>query len=149
MRPQGLIATRTPWLSPRRLLFLVKHPAGMTDPRLRLLVGLVLALATGCGGGITPAALKAAWEGRPAAALEKDWGPATRETPDGELRILIYEEVESKSSRPLEGAVSAFRRGATPSEPDDKYRGPSIYVRSYLFWVNPQGTIVHTAVRTP
>jgi hypothetical protein len=107
-------------------------------------------LATGCaGGGIAPTALKADWEGRPASALEKKWGSPTRESQDGELRVLVYEEVQSKSpSSSLAGTVSAAKRGAINSS-EDKYRGPTLNVRSYLFWVNPQGTIVHTDVRTP
>ena len=50
-------------------------------------LGLALTLAAGCGGGIRPEVLKG-WVGRPAAALEKDWGPATREVPDGEVVSL-------------------------------------------------------------
>jgi hypothetical protein len=111
---------------------------------------VLLALATGCAHGITPEALKADWEGRPASVLEKKWGPATRETKDGELRVLVYEEIEGKSPRPFEGAtsVSAAKKGAVNSS-GDPYRGPMTTVRSYLFWVNPQGTIVHTDVRLP
>ncbi len=119
----------------------------MTLPRL-VALGLVVALASGCASGVRPEALQA-WVGRPAAALEKDWGPPTREVQDGEMRILIYEEVEKRASSAFQGTASAFRRGATQADTDETYRSPTIYVRSYLFWVNREGTIVQSARRTP
>ena len=150
--PAGLVPGRWKAGSTRRsdggrLGSLLTPLVAVTDASLGLLV--LLALAAGCAHGITPEALKADWEGRPASALEKKWGPATRETKDGELRVLVYEEVEGKSPRPFEGAASAFKRGAINSSGEDKYLGPTLTVRSYLFWVNPQGTIVHTDVRLP
>ncbi len=90
------------------------------------------------------------WVGRPAASLEKDWGPATREAQDGDLRLLVYEEVQKQSrSGMLDGSGTASRKAEAESETDKKYSGPRIHVRSYLFWVNPDGTIVRSTVRNP
>jgi hypothetical protein len=114
---------------------------------IRLAGALALLLAAGCVSGIPPERLKT-WVGRPAATLEKDWGPPTREVQEGDLRILIYEEVENPRISGLQGTTSAYRRGAVQS-PDEPSPGPAVYVRSYLFWVNPQGTIVDSAVRAP
>jgi hypothetical protein len=113
-------------------------------------------LASGLGGcgdkPIQPEVLQT-WVGRPAATLEKDWGTATREVQDGDLRILIYEEVqkgkplafgESTSTSRFFGATGAAHVTAT-----EVYRTPTVYVRSYLFWVNREGTIVNSAVRQP
>lgn len=107
----------------------------------------------GCGGGgVRPEALKA-WIGRPASAIEREWGAPTRETRDGEFRILIYEEIERKGS-----TGQAFdnpnvdRRGryeTIEAAAQQLYRAPTVYVRSYLFWVDRQGTIVNSTVRTP
>ena len=108
---------------------------------------LCLASVSGCTGGVNREAVRA-WVGRPAAALEKDWGPPTREVQDGDQRILVYEEIEKRSPPAFEGAASAFKRGDAQS-PEGSYRGPAIYVRSYLFWVNRAGTIVHSDVRAP
>jgi hypothetical protein len=117
----------------------------------------VLALATvalgGCADtGVKPEELQA-WVGKPAAALEKDWGPATREAEDGDLRILIYEEVEKRSSSSFENAAPAARYlGPTAlahAAAQEAYRIPTVYVRSYLFWVDRQGTIVNSTVRQP
>src|SRR2546428_3365171 len=57
----------------------------------------------------------ARWVGRPAAALEKDWGPPTRELSDDAFRLLVYEQTETS------GRVTGGVR-ARPT-----------YVRSYLF----------------
>jgi hypothetical protein len=115
---------------------------------------LILALAGCADTGVKPEALKA-WVGKPAAALEKDWGPATREVEDGELRILIYEEVEKRATRSFEdpGTTTAARYlGPTAiahAAAQEAYRIPTVYVRSYLFWVDRQGTIVNSTVRLP
>lgn len=125
---------------------------------MRVLRGLVplalaLALAAGCAsGGVRPEVLQA-WVGRPAAALEKDWGPPTREVRDGETRILVYEEVERKSTKSTFDDADPSRPrgvyGIAQATANEAYRSPTVYVRSYLFWVNREGRIVHAAVRTP
>lgn len=115
--------------------------------------GLALALAlvgAACASGIKPEALRA-WIGRPAAELERDWGAATREVPDGDLRILVYEEVERRVGRNFEttaaGRQDAYAAAAAAAQ--EAYRVPTVYVRSYLFWVNRDGTIVNSMVRQP
>jgi hypothetical protein len=124
--------------------------------RLGRLVGLGLAvvLAAGCGGGIRPEVLKG-WVGRPAASLEKDWGPATREVPDGDLRIMVYEEVERQRygnnafDQADPGGYHRDIHHEAQKAAELAYHAPRVYVRSYLFWVDREGKIVHTAVRTP
>jgi len=135
----------------------------MTTARVTLRLGLVvtLALAAGCGGytGLRPEALQK-WVGRPATSLQKDWGPATREVEDGDLRILVYEEMQQKGSYYKGGFEtenqdpSRYRQGgadyvAAAEAAQKAYRAPTVYVRSYLFWVDREGTIVNSAVRTP
>jgi hypothetical protein len=117
--------------------------------------GVVVILLAGCGGGIHPEALKA-WVGRPAASLEKDWGPATREVPDGDLRILVYEEVErqrtgksSEFDQQDPGAYSKDIHHQAQQAAREAYHAPRVYVRSYLFWVDREGKIVNSMVRTP
>ncbi len=125
----------------------------MRAPRAVLTLLAAVAVAAGCGSAIRPEVLRT-WVGRPVAALEKDWGPATREVQDGELRILVYEELEKTTSRNFQDAATARSAGINPNDPyalaaQEAYRSPSVYVRSYLFWVNPEGTIVNAAVRQP
>jgi hypothetical protein len=118
-------------------------------------LGLAVTLVAGCGGGIRPEVLKS-WVGRPAAALEKDWGPATREVPDGDLRILVYEEVErardGKSSNFDQQDPGGYSRDVhhqAQLAAERAYHAPRVYVRSYLFWVDREGKIVNSMVRTP
>jgi hypothetical protein len=116
-------------------------------------VAMVVGALAGCSTGVPPEVLQR-WVGRPFTALEKDWGPATREVADGDLKILVYEEVERRSSRgqfeTTPGTTS--RRDAiteTAAAAVEAYRVPTVYVRSYLFWVNRDGTIVNSMVRNP
>lgn len=120
---------------------------------LRVGLGLAVAVgaATACSSGIRPEVLQG-WVGRPAAALERAWGPATREVPDGDLRVLIYEEVERSTSRTFENTATSRTGGtyaAAAVAAQEAYRPPTVYVRSYLFWVNRDGTIVNAMVRQP
>jgi hypothetical protein len=122
----------------------------------RVVAGLALAVTAlgGCADrGVKPEELKA-WVGRPVAALEKDWGAATRETQDGDLRILIYEELGKKGARTFDESLSPSVRqmgplGMAHAAAQEAYRMPTVYVRSYLFWVDRQGTIVNSAVHQP
>ncbi len=121
--------------------------------RFRAAVVLSLALwgYVGCSSALRPEILQA-WVGRPAAALEQDWGPATRQVRDGELQVLIYEEVEKSLRRDFETTV--VPRTRTPYEAaqiaaKEAYLAPTLYVRSYLFWVNREGTIVHAKMHQP
>jgi hypothetical protein len=113
----------------------------------RLTVALLVALLAGCGGGIRPEALQK-WVGRPAATLEKDWGTPTREATDGDLRVLIYEEVETRRrTSSLDGTKTAVRRGEAQQSEQDLPRESTVSVRSYRFWVDAAGTIVRATVR--
>lgn len=92
--------------------------------------------------------------GRPAAALEQEWGLPTRQVEDGDLRILIYEEVESARRQdfgtPQSGGSRTLEKMATAQAlARDPYHTPTVYVRSYLFWVNREGTVVHSTLRQP
>jgi len=119
-----------------------------------LWLGLGLAVATGCAGGLRPEVLQA-WVGQPAAALEREWGPPTRHVQDGEQRILIYEELETTTRRDFgspTGGGSRYgmdRLSTAQALANEAYRPPTVYVRSYLFWVNREGTIVHSSVHQP
>lgn len=123
--------------------------------RTRPWLAFALALVGGAGcssGAVQPDVLRA-WVGRPAAALQQEWGPATREIADGDLRILVYEQVEKRTgtdfqSAPATGAIDG-RAAYVQALAAEAYRSPTVYVRSYLFWVNPAGTIVHFDVRQP
>jgi hypothetical protein len=117
-----------------------------------LSLGLALGLAaTGCASEGVPPEVLQGWVGRPATALEKDWGPATREVQDGELKILVYEELR----QPTGGRTSfsdddgAMRDRGAIERARQAYWAPKVYVRSYLFWVDAGGRIVHSTVRTP
>ena len=118
----------------------------------RLAVGLVLALAlAGCANqGLSPETLRQ-WVGRPATALEKDWGPPTREVRDGETRILVYEELQRQTGpqTKFDDVEGPRSRGSQEMSSRQAYVAPKVYVRSYLFWVDPEGRIVHSTVRTP
>lgn len=105
-----------------------------------LLVGLLL----GCAGGPRPEAVQA-WVGRPAAALERAWGPPTRTLEEGQLHLLIYEEVERVARRDLQTPPMTART-YTPAPPEP---GRVVLVRTYLFWVDRDGTIVRATVRQP
>ena len=89
------------------------------------------------------------WVGRPAATLEKDWGPATREVTDAGQRVLIYEELD-RASREINtrGGGTSTRTMEPPvqTEANKTAFGLKVYVRSYLFWVDTAGTIVRTEV---
>jgi hypothetical protein len=112
----------------------------------------LLGLAAGCAGGVPPRVLQS-WVGRPAGALQKDWGPPTREVQDGDLRILVYEEVERQSRQSQFDDQDPRRTRGTYGYAHDAavaaFRAPTVYARSYLFWVNREGTIVHSTVRNP
>lgn len=126
---------------------------GAMASALAVTLALVLVLA-GCAAGVDPQVVKA-WEGRPAATLEKDWGPPTRETQDGDLRIMIYEEVSKRkaSENKFDAQDPSRMRGTNYDlayqQAQEAYKAPRVYVRSYLFWVNREGNIVHAVVRTP
>jgi len=121
--------------------------------RVPMRLPLALLLAAGCAaGGMKQEALDR-WVGRPAAALEKEWGGPTREARDGELRVLVYEEIERYRTDGTGTFESGGSVGGAYMHPHTAaqalFRAPTVYVRSYLFWVDAAGTIVHSTVRQP
>jgi hypothetical protein len=105
----------------------------------------LLAIASCAGGGIRPEALQS-WVGRPAAALEQAWGPPTRQVPDGDRRLLVYEEITQSTRQDFE-TPRVQRYGLLPEEYDPQI--VRVYVRSYLFWVNGAGVIEQATRRDP
>jgi hypothetical protein len=116
----------------------------------RSAAGLVaLALAAGCSHEVRPEVLQA-WVGKPADALRKDWGPATREIQDGETRILVYEQFERRTSDDFTTRRANVRNTyGLAQEQADPLRSPTVYARAYVFWVNREGVIVQSGVRQP
>ncbi len=118
-----------------------------------LALAVTLMGAAGCSSGaLRPDELRV-WVGRPAAAIQREWGPATREIVDGDLRILVYEQVERRTSSDFQSPVATRSSGGAAAlahaAAAEAFRSPTVYVRSYLFWVNREGTIVHSDVREP
>jgi hypothetical protein len=114
-----------------------------------LTVGLVAIGLLACNRGGLPPEQVQAWVGRPAAELERAWGPATKEVTDAGQRVLIYEEVERTGSAEFSREVSPRSAGTGPPPPPPSTLGYSSYARSYLFWVDAAGTIVRTQIRRP
>jgi len=124
----------------------------------RLALGIaVTVVAVACARGIKPEVVQG-WVGQPAVALEREWGPATREVQEGPLRILIYEEVARRSTtRSFEQQTALQNRAGTFSDPravqrieaEEAARAPMVYVRSYLFWVDQGGTVVRSEIQQP
>ncbi len=113
---------------------------------------LVLA---GCSSStvVRPEVLQS-WVGRSAAALEKEWGPATREVTDPGQHLLVYDQLgpgnSIEVSRP--GATELHRTSETDYVQTQSRAtiGPGgVYVRSYVFWVDARGTIERVEVREP
>jgi hypothetical protein len=120
-----------------------------------VVAGLVLAAAglvlSACerSSAIRPEVLQR-WVGRPASALEKDWGPATREVTDSGQRVLIYEELDrARQDIDTRGGGTSARTMESPVQRQANITayGLKVYARSYLFWVDASGTIVRTEVQ--
>jgi hypothetical protein len=114
-----------------------------------LLAGGVLGLLWGCASsGLRPDEVER-WVGRPATALEKAWGPATREVPDQGLRLLVYEELENRRAISTQGGGTSTRsmQSSINTQANATAYPPQVYTRSYLFWVDTAGTIVRTDTR--
>ena len=119
-----------------------------------LAVGLLavagLGLAACTRGGVPPEQVQA-WVGRPAADLVKSWGAPTREVDDAGQRVLIYEEMERNSNTNFEKTVTARQAGSAAAAEAARQAalGPTVYARSYLFWVDGAGAIVRAQIRQP
>ena len=119
--------------------------------RATLLLGLIgLGLAACTRGGLPPEQVQA-WVGRPAADLVKTWGAPTREVVDADQRVLVYEEMERNRDQNFERTVTASQAGsaAAAEAANAAARGPTVYARSYLFWVDAAGAIVRAQIRQP
>lgn len=124
----------------------------MLPPRAWLAVALVVGLGAGCASSVVRPEVLQGWVGRPAAALRQEWGLPTREIPDGARRILVYEQLEKRSGSDFQSTPSSARQsGLSPAQAlaNEIYRNPTVYVRSYLFWVDAQDAIVHVDIRQP
>ena len=117
---------------------------------MRALIVCVMALALhGCMGGGLPPERVQAWVGRSATDLTRDWGAPTREVDDAGQRVLIYEEMEHGEYTKFENTVRARDTGSTEmaAAANAKAKGPAVYARSYLFWVDAGGKIVRAETR--
>jgi hypothetical protein len=119
--------------------------------RAILMVGLTALGLTACASGGLPPEQVQAWVGRPAGDLVRAWGAPTREVDDAGQRVLIYEEVEKNTSIAFDRQVTGRQLGsATAAEAANiAARGPTVYARSYLFWVDAAGAIVRAQIRQP
>jgi hypothetical protein len=119
--------------------------------RRRLVVALtVLGLSACTHGGLPPEKVQA-WVGRPAGDLVRAWGAPTREVNDGGQQVLIYEEVERNQSLPFDKRITVRDAGTTAdaAAANAAVQGPTVYARSYLFWVDAAGAIVRAQIRQP
>jgi hypothetical protein len=116
----------------------------------RPVAALALLALAACARGVPREQLQA-WVGRPAADLVQAWGTPTREVADGTARVLIYEEMERAPSLEFGRQVTNRQVGGyqAAQEVNEALRGPEVYARSYLFWVDPAGTIIRSDVRRP
>ncbi len=117
--------------------------------RLFVVLGVGLGLWTGCASSGVPPEEIERWIGRPAAALEKAWGPATREVSDDGLKLLVYEELEAKKAINTQGGGTGTRtiQSNINQQANATAFPPQLYVRSYLFWVDGAGKIVRADTR--
>ena len=120
---------------------------------LPVAAAVVLALLTGCvrTTAVHPEVLQA-FVGRPVAALEKEWGPATREVPDGGQRLLIYEQMDRRDAVDVARSDSTKRAKTlnyVQTQTNATVNPGKVYARSYRFWVDAAGTVVRWAVQEP
>jgi hypothetical protein len=119
------------------------------NPAALFLIGLALAGLGACATGISSESLQT-WIGKPAAALTQDWGPATREVSDGDRRILIYEQLDRSTAIDFQTRRPTMKNTYGRAEEIEALPpAATVYVRSYLFWVDRDGVIVQSAVREP
>ena len=110
----------------------------------------LLGLAACTRGGLPDSQVQA-WVGRPAERLVREWGVPTREVEDEGQRVMIYEEVERNNNLTFQ-QTTTVRQAGTVQEAEaanTAARGPTVYARSYLFWVDTAGSIVRAQIRQP
>jgi hypothetical protein len=114
-----------------------------------LIIGLLALTLGGCRGGGLPPERVQAWVGRSATDLAREWGAATREVDDAGQRVLIYEEIEQGQHSVFGNQVTAREAGGAQAAAaaNSAARGPAVYARSYLFWVDAGGKIVRAQTR--
>jgi hypothetical protein len=119
--------------------------------RLAFLVALVALGSAACSRGGLPPEQVQAWVGKPATDLVRAWGAPTREVDDAGQRVMIYEEMEKNNTLNFEKTVTARQAGsaAAAEQANQALRGPTVYARSYLFWVDTAGAIVRAQIRQP
>jgi hypothetical protein len=122
--------------------------------RVAFVVGVIvlgaLAFAACTPRGLPPEQVQA-WVGRPATDLVKDWGAPTREVEDAGQRVLVYEETERANTPNFQHGVTKSQAGSAAAQAAarDAALGPTVYARSYLFWVDGGGAIVRAQIRQP
>src|SRR5262249_26325989 len=82
-----------------------------------VIAGLAIVGLLACNRGGLPPEKVEAWIGRPAADLEREWGPPTKEVTDAGQRVLIYEEVERTGNAEFSREVSQRSAGSGPPPP--------------------------------
>ena len=118
---------------------------------LALFVGVTALAFSACKStGLPPEQIQA-WVGRPAADLVRAWGPPTREVDDAGQRLLVYEQVERNQRPAFATQTTARVTGSAESAvaANAATQGPTVYARSYLFWVDAVGKIVRSQIRQP
>ena len=114
---------------------------------------VALVLLAGCvrSTAVRPEVLES-FVGRPATALEKAWGPPSREVPDGGQRLLIYEQMDRRDAVDVARSDSTKRsatQNSVQTQTNATVNPGKVYARSYRFWVDAAGTVVRWAVHEP
>jgi len=114
-----------------------------------LVIGLTALGLTACARGGLPPERVQAWVGRPAAELVREWGAPTKEVDDGGQRLMVYDEIERGKGLRFDQTVTAREAGSTSAAKtaNTSIQGPTVYARSYLFWVDAAGAIVRAQIR--
>ena len=100
---------------------------------LGLLAVLLCVALTGC---VNPSKVMESWQGHHQSELIADWGPPVRTASDGKGgSILIYESYRNLGQSPGQARYDGAGN-VTYTAPQQQG-----YVRTHMFYVNPQGII--------